>query len=116
MRTYPIRRNDGSVAAFEIGNALLGRRSIARILSAVPGVENVARGRGDDRLTFVYQEEPCIVWEPYGDSSRYWIGPEKGMETRLDMGPVLLAVSRYKPALLRIIVNCLTLRWPLHEA
>ena len=116
MRTYPLRPNDGPVAAFEIGNALIGKRTIARILSAVPGVTDVARGRGEGRLTFVYQGEPCIVWEPYGDNSRYWIGPEKGMETRLDMGPVLLGFSRYKPALLRVIVNWLTLRWPLREA
>ena len=28
-----------------------------------------------DRLSFQVNSEPFVVWEPWGDSSRYWVGP-----------------------------------------
>ena len=52
-----------------------------RLVRKAAGVSEVKRrrlfsGDADVHVRFKYRGQPCIVWEPYGDSSRYWIGPE----------------------------------------
>ena len=58
------------------------RRTIARILQRTDGVSHV-RFRGgtllssdDVRLDSKLRGRRYLVWEPYGDNSRYWIGPD----------------------------------------
>lgn len=76
MKTYPLQRSDGQIFAFEIPAAGLWTGSLARSLRRAPGVANVRRVRSDDnRLAFELNGEPFVVWEPWGDNSRYWIGP-----------------------------------------
>jgi len=76
MKTYPIKRNDGQIFAFEIPAAGLWTGSLARRLRRAPGVANVRRVHRDDhRLKFELNGEPFVVWEPWGDNSRYWVGP-----------------------------------------
>jgi hypothetical protein len=41
----------------------------------------------DDRFTFVYLGSSCVVNEPLGDNSRYWIGPVE-KEPPIDMTPI----------------------------
>ncbi len=66
--------------AFEIENIYIGIGTVVEILNSVEKVSNVvARKRftkfNDVHIEFKYSNHDYIVWEPYGDNSRYWIGP-----------------------------------------
>jgi hypothetical protein len=81
MKTYPIYASDKSTLfAFEIPNTFVRLSSIARTLASVDGVKNIERRKwfsisADVPIKFQYQGIEYIVWEPFGDNSRYWIGP-----------------------------------------
>jgi hypothetical protein len=80
MRTYPIRGDDGVLFAFEVDAQLLGRR-LARVLRQIDGVTDVRRrrwwdGSPDVHIRFQYRGREYVVWEPFGDNSRWWIGPD----------------------------------------
>lgn len=81
MRTYPHEDNAGNVTAFEIENAYISIRKIQKLLSSVDGISNCRRrklfSRNEEfRLAFDYLGTVFLVLEPFGDNSRYWIGPE----------------------------------------
>jgi hypothetical protein len=58
------------------------------VLSSVAGVSGYRRNRRDDhRFSFTYRDRKCVVWEFWGDNSRYWIGPLE-MEPPFDMSPI----------------------------
>jgi hypothetical protein len=105
MKTYPTASLASKHIAFEIQNLLVSRRQIAKILSAVPGVTSVMLGAhfgssSDLRLTFNYYGEEYIVWEPYGDSSRYWIGPKTLTDSSRDCSDLEEAFQTFEPSLL----------------
>jgi hypothetical protein len=55
----------------------------------VPGITNLKRNYfNEDRALFMYGGERWVVNEPFGDNSRYWIGPERGRDSALDARPV----------------------------
>jgi hypothetical protein len=55
---------------------------------------------------------PYIVWEPYGDSIRHWIGPKDGVEAGGDSTAIEQTFKRYRPPLYRTIIgNVITLRF-----
>ena len=97
MRTYPIATDDGLIKAFEISNAYFwSLGDMRRTLASVDGVSDVRRNWfKDDRFSFSFHERPCVVNEPWGDNSRYWIGPIE-MEPLLDMGPVHDAFRKFR--------------------
>ncbi|MCY1562005.1 hypothetical protein D9M68_993370 [compost metagenome] len=45
-----------------------------------------------------------MVWEPFGDNSRYWIGPQEA-ERDVDFATVEMAFKQYRPALLRKVLG-----------
>ena len=100
MKTYPIVTEEGVVKAFEISNAYpwsLG--AMRKVLESVDGVTGYRKNWfNDDRFSFVFLQRACIVNEPWGDNSRYWIGPVE-MEPLLDMGPVHEAFRRFRLSL-----------------
>jgi hypothetical protein len=97
MKTYPIMRPDGWLHAFEIGNAFISMGSIKRILYSIEGVSSLNRQwRSDDRLTFVFRGAPWVVHEPWGDSSRYWIGPRDAANHSFVVGPIYDAFVNHK--------------------
>lgn len=82
MRIHPVVERNGEIVAFEIENLLIGQRQLARILGAEKNVAEVKARRPFAReaaplMRFTFSGESFIVDEPYGDSSRYWVGPEK---------------------------------------
>jgi hypothetical protein len=97
MRTYPHVRDDGTIAYFEISNAFpwsLG--FMRRVLTSVEGVSGFRRERNsDDRFCFVYVGRRCVVHEPFGDNSRYWIGPAEP-EPPIDMTVMRDAFTRFR--------------------
>lgn len=77
MKTFPLKRESGKIFAFEIYASGLWTGSLARLLRRIPGVANVKRvSDGDNRLAFDVHGEPFVVFEPFGDNSRYWVGPK----------------------------------------
>jgi hypothetical protein len=80
MRTYPIHDEAGDMFAFEIANVVVARR-FAALLQSIDGVSDVRprrrwTGSPDVHIRFRDRDREYIVWEPYGDSSRWWIGPD----------------------------------------
>jgi len=67
-----------------------------RVLASVQGVSDFKCVRSnDDRFAFVYLGRNCVVNEPFGDNSRYWIGPlEK--DPPIDMTAIRDAFSRFR--------------------
>lgn len=96
MKTYPHVRSDGTTAYFEISSAFPWSWGfMRRVLAKVPGVSGICRVRSnDDRFAFSYLGIKCIVHEPFGDNSRYWIGPVE-KDVPVDMAPIQEAFSRF---------------------
>ncbi len=96
MKTHAHIRDDGSVAYFEISNALPWSFGfMRRVLTTVPDVSDVKRiWFSDDRYSFRYLGRDCVVHEPFGDNSRYWIGPAE-VEPPIDMAQVRDAFARF---------------------
>lgn len=82
MRLYEIRDAEGRVFAFELDNSSVGRSRVLETIATVPG----ARIKRKPKLfSWLREEVFCefevdgidfVAWEPFGDNSRYWIGPE----------------------------------------
>ena len=82
MRTYELLDDEGRLYAFEVNNTGLGRNRFCRVVENVPGARIVRRPKF---LSWFREEVFCefdvdgvtyIGWEPYGDNSRFWVGPE----------------------------------------
>ena len=81
MTIYELNAPGQRVEAFEVDNlTLVWRPLLRRVLESAPGVSDVQVGSryfGDEhRAHFRYHGVAFVVWEPFGDNSRYWIGPE----------------------------------------
>jgi hypothetical protein len=83
MKVYELMDDSGRPFAFEIDNAGLGRRGVVRVVRSIPGA---AVTRTPKLLSWFREEQFCeftvdgrefVAWEPYGDNSRYWIGPKE---------------------------------------
>lgn len=104
--------------AFEIKKAYIAPAVIARLLSSVEYVTDIQRRKifsaaADVHLSFNYIGQPYIVWEPYGDSSRYWIGPGLDTERDVDITPIETVFRCYRPPFHRALLgNILSLRFP----
>jgi hypothetical protein len=117
MKTYPLKdEQDGYPSAFEIENVYVGPRAIGRLLKTIDGVSDVRVRRmfgkwEDIHVWFKYRGRNCVVWEPYGDNSRYWIGPQDAEREKFDVSGLEGAFKAYRPPLHRqIIGDVLTLR------
>ena len=81
MRIYDLHDKEGQVFAFEV-NSFVGRRAACRIAARIPGARVIALPKDRrERIEGVF----CLfdvgdvrfqIWEPFGDNSRYWIGPD----------------------------------------
>lgn len=111
MKTYPILAKDGGRAfAFEVENIYVSPAVAARIVTAVDGVADVAQRKAfskssDVHVEFKYRGQPYIVWEPYGDSSRYWVGPKEEANEVGDITALEAAFQRYRPPLHRALIG-----------
>ena len=82
MKIYDLHDKEGNAFAFEVENTLLGRRGACRVVRSIPGAVILKKPRF---LSWFREEVFCEfeigghkfqIWEPYGDNSRYWVGPE----------------------------------------
>jgi hypothetical protein len=109
VRTYPIIDETGQTFAIEVEIAYCGIRSLAQTIASVEGVTDVSvckpfSGSGDLRAKFRYQGDEFVVVEPFGDNSRYWIGPVADAPHR-DLSPIETRLEVFRPSLLRRVVG-----------
>lgn len=116
MNTYPIKDDrPGHCWAFEIDNLYITVHPVARVLGAVPSVSDIRipklfRGKDDIRIQFKYKDREYVVWEPWGDSNRYWIGPDDEQDKSVDLSDLRAAFERHTPpSLLTLLHSIVTL-------
>lgn len=111
MKTYSIQGTEGHPYAVEVENAYIGVRSLAELLGKVDGVTSVEVRKplshsGDVRGTFRFLGADFVIVEPFGDNSRYWVGPaDEDAEKRRDITPIETCLRAYKPPILRKLVG-----------
>lgn len=98
MKTYPHTRDGGSLIGFEVTSTWFVLGPLMRVLRSVPGVTDVRRvWFSDDRVLFNFHGLPATVNEPWGDSSRYWIGlVDRLSHPEVDVTPIHEAFRRYR--------------------
>lgn len=118
MRTHPVPTKSGDKSfAFEIENAYIAPSTVARLLAGVAGVTDVRPRKKssksiDVHVEFMFQGQPYIVLEPFGDSSRYWIGPKDKPNSVGEIAELEDAFKSYRPPAYRVLFGDLvTLRF-----
>ena len=118
MRTHPIRNAIDQLVGFEIENAYIGPWRVARVLRGIEGVSDVRVRRlfgpePEVHVRFTFQGRRCIVWEPFGDNSRYWICVEAPEDGAVDVAPLEQAFRQYRvPMLVQFLGDLVSLRIP----
>ena len=118
MRTYPIyTQEEDRLLAFEVENAYISLNMVACLLAQANGVTEIKvrkifKKPNDIHVEFNYFGYPHIVWEPYGDSSRYWIGPGDLKEEFVSITNIEDIFKRYHPPFYRSLLgDLLSLRF-----
>ena len=82
MKIYDLHDDQNRIFAFEIPNPGLGRGGVYRVVETIPGGALVRRPkrflswfREGTFCEFIVDGETYDVEEPFGDNSRYWVGP-----------------------------------------
>ena len=109
MKTFPKVDPSGQILSFEIENVYVSAATCARILDSVEGVSAVQKRRpfsawDEVHVRFRFRGSDCVVWEPHGDNSRYWIGQPDGAHV-LDMSVVEQAFRNYVPPFHRRVIG-----------
>jgi hypothetical protein len=112
MKTFAIRDEEGRLYAFEVKCHYISLGALTETLSSVESVSNVQRASGASRaegarINFECGGKSYVVWEPYGDSSRYWVGPMDESEKCGDaqFSAVEVALSEYRTPFIRKVVG-----------
>ena len=113
MRTYPLTDQTGAIFAFEVPNAFLSPRAVSRLVRSNLGAIVTAGPYGfwstsEIRLRFRYAGTEFEISEPFGDNSRYWVGPAGAKPSRVPAIDQLLdAFNEYRPNLFRRLLSAL---------
>jgi len=81
MKTYPLYDSQNRLFAIEIETISIGRRGVCHLIEIIAGATLKRRPkllswfREQVFCEFIIDGEIHIAEEPYGDNSRYWIGP-----------------------------------------
>jgi len=108
MKVYDLHDTQNRLWAFEISNLGVGRRGVCRVVEAIPGAmlkrkpKFLSWFREDAFCEFLVDGELYVAEEPWGDNSRYWIGPNPPRWLP-QTEKVRAAFSTYKPSLLRAL-------------
>jgi len=80
MKTYPLLNDADKMIGFEISNLFFpSSASVGRFFAKCPGVQ-ITRQRkmfesgNEIHAELVFEGTTFIVWEPFGDNSRFWVG------------------------------------------
>lgn len=115
MKTFTIKNDDGEQSTFEINNTSVGPWLAAQILKSNENVTQVelipyfwfSQPEGDifegERVSFRYKGVLYMVWEPFGDNSRYWIVPRDAEFSLSDISELEQTFKNYNPSLIEQI-------------
>lgn len=82
MKTFLLNSDEGQLTGFEVSNSFLSSIGIAKYVRRINGCEVIGTRRlfsaDEVHVRFLFAGKRFIVWEPFGDSSRLWVGPEDG--------------------------------------
>jgi hypothetical protein len=82
MRIYELKDKKGRMFAFEVENAFLGRAGVCKVVQAIPNIQIIRKSkmlsyfREESFCEFIIDGKRFEAFEPFGDNSRYWIGPK----------------------------------------
>jgi hypothetical protein len=119
MKTYLIQEGDEPFA-FEIDHVYLSLSKIVRLLRTVDGTSEVRivghfGGSNPNRVEFKCGGSEYIVMEPFGDNSRYWVGPKEGKDDKpaaKNIGKIKGAFDAYRaPLPAKILGDLLSLNF-----
>ena len=102
MKTFPLTKSNGDVFAFEVENVGIGRREVCSVVARIPGAQISRRPkllswfRDDCFCEFNLDGISFQAAEPFGDNSRYWIGPTD-CEPHITTHKVLEAFESHRP-------------------
>ena len=104
MKTYLVQDDDGKSIAFEIDIGYVTKKHLSKLLKGIDQVSNVKirkpfQSPDDVHVEFDFQEQEFMVWEAFGDNSRYWIGP-KDTNCQVDVIPLQSTFEKYQPPLI----------------
>jgi hypothetical protein len=80
MRIYDIKDSQDRIFAFEVPN--FGRQRACKFVSRIPGTKVFRQQKhfelesSDEFCEFEFQKQTFVIQEPFGDNSRFWIGPK----------------------------------------
>ncbi len=83
MKTFDVRDKQERLVAFEISNFCVSRSKICSIISQIPNTEILRKPklfsslREEEFCEFKIGDHNFVIWEPFGDSSRYHIACTK---------------------------------------
>lgn len=103
MKTYSMFNEKGEqIPVFQIDNIYVSNSRVARILSQINGVSDLRVRKlfakwEEIHIWFRYRDRNFVVWEPYGDNSRYWLGPNDDRDANVDIKEIQAAFETYKP-------------------
>lgn len=104
MRVYELKDENGRVFAFEIDVPLRGRRGVCSIVRRIAGAKLTRTPcflswfREEDFCEFEIGDVKFHAFEPFGDNSRYWIGPKDAPTWHPEIEVVLQAFSGKRKA------------------
>ncbi|NHQ88707.1 hypothetical protein HA050_21655 [Iodobacter sp. HSC-16F04] len=118
MKTYPVFTEDHlRCFAFEIENIYVSPAIVAKLLATAEEASDIQLRKmfsnsNEVHINFMYRLQPYVVWEPFGDNSRYWIGPKEGMNSVEDISALETIFKNYTPPFYRSLLGeALTFRF-----
>lgn len=76
FRVYDSIDDQGRLFAFEVDNLLCSRTAIIEVVSTIPAAHITTKQLSEDQFcTWAIGNVTFAAEEPFGDNSRYWIGP-----------------------------------------
>ena len=78
------------MTGFEVPNIYFpSSASVSRFFAKCPGVQVTKKRKmfesgNEGHAELAYEGTTFIVWEPFGDNSRYWIGPKEDSKIEVD--------------------------------
>ena len=99
----------GEVYAFQVQSILIPLKRIIKLLQRESSVaqiktRSVLECNPDVHCEFVYRGERYMIWEPYGDSSRYWVGPISDEAPQVDISPLVQLFQNYRVGFMRQLI------------
>ncbi len=82
MKTFLLNSDEGQLTGFEVSNSFLSSSGIVKYVRRINGCEVIGTRRlfsaDEIHVRFLFAGKRFVVWEPFGDNSRLWVGPENG--------------------------------------